>query len=169
MKQNVLKLTALTLLINLGFRNNQDQQPQMKHYQKIENPMKVNASTPNLMVENMSQTINYYTQLLGFELIHAAPKQGPLQWAYVKKGKAEFMFQAKESLKAEFEELEAYDQGGALTFFIQVEDTKAWYDELKGKVNILKPYGVTAYNGANEFVIMDLNGFILHFSDIRFD
>lgn len=131
--------------------------------------VQLRAFTPNLMVEDVKQTIAYYTNILGFELLQSAPEKGLLQWAYVKKGNARLMFQSSASLKGEFKELEKYGPGGALTFFLQVSDTKQWFDAIKDKVTIIKPYGITPYNGANEFVFMDINGFILHVSDISFE
>lgn len=87
----------------------------------------------------------------------------------MKKENVKIMFQSSVSLKDEFKELESYDRGGALTFFIQVADTKLWYDKIKDKIRIIKPYGVTSYNGANEFVFMDINGFIMHVSDLTLE
>lgn len=46
-----------------------------------------------------------------------------------------------------------------------VEDLQKWYKAIKDKTNVIKPMHKTFY-GANEFAIMDINGFILTFSDI---
>ena len=75
------------------------------------------------------------------------------------------MFQKDKSIKAEYKELENYEKGGALTLYIQVEDLQKWYKTIKDKANIINPMHKTFY-GANEFAIMDINGFILTFSDI---
>ena len=123
---------------------------------------------PNLMVKDMSETITFYTKVLGFEIILAYPKEGNYEWAYLRKGDANLMFQASKTLKAEFPELNTYNEGGALTLFIQMENVKDLYESIVDKSSIIRPYSVTSYNGANEFVLKDLNGFILHFSDINF-
>lgn len=169
MKRNVIILASLGLMFNFTAYHGQSIQHQMKTDQKATKKMQLTACTPNLMVRDVKKSIDFYTEVLGFELLQSAPKTGPLQWAYVKKGSTHLMFQSEASLKAEFKELDHFVQGGAFTFFIQVKDPEGWYEKVKDKVRILKPYGVTSYNGANEFVMMDINGFILHFSDITFE
>ena len=56
--------------------------------------------------------------------------------------------------------------GGALTIWIQVHNIKEYYSQIKDKVEVINTLGVTEYNGATEFIILDVNGFILHFSDL---
>lgn len=77
------------------------------------------------------------------------------------------MFQSTASLQQEFVQLKGRKMGGALTIWIQVENIKEYYNQIKDKVEVIKPLGVTDYNGATEFVIKDVNGFILHFSDLE--
>lgn len=117
-----------------------------------------------LMVNNVDETLAYYTNI-GFEILYKSPVEGEAYWAYVKKDNVELFFQSKKSLTEEFPELQEYDKGGALTLWFRVENISAWYEAIKDKTKIIRPFGVTPYNGAQEFVIMDLNGFILHFSD----
>lgn len=118
----------------------------------------------NLMVNNVDETLLYYTNI-GFEIIYQSPTKGPAYWAYVRKDNVELFFQSKKSLTDEFPELIAQKQGGALTLWFNVENVSKWYDEIKDKTEVIRPFGITEYNGAKEFVIMDINGFILHFSD----
>jgi len=118
----------------------------------------------NLMVEDVDETLLYYTNL-GFEIVHKSPETGPAYWAFVKKDRVELFFQSKTSLIEEFPELENYEKGGALTLWLQVENISKWYNEIKDKTEVIRPFGITPYNGAKEFVIIDMNGFILHFSD----
>ncbi len=80
-------------------------------------------------------------------------------------GKANCLIQKETSIKSEYKELEDYKNGGALTLYIQVEGLQKWHETIKDKTNVIKPMHKTFY-GANEFAIMDINGFILTFSDI---
>ncbi len=118
----------------------------------------------NLMVENVDMTLEYYTKL-GFKIIHKSPETGSAYWAFVKKDQVELFFQSKTSLTEEFPELENYGKGGALTLWFRVDNVSQWYEEIKDKTEVIRPFGITPYNGAKEFVIIDMNGFILHFSD----
>lgn len=118
----------------------------------------------NLMVNNIEETLKYYSNM-GFMLVHKTPEEGPAYWAYIKKDNIELFFQSKDSLTKEFPELQNQGQGGALTLWFRVDNITDWYEEIKDKTEVIRPFGITEYNGANEFVIKDLNGFILHFSD----
>ena len=127
--------------------------------------MELKSLTPNLMVKNVNETLEYYTNILGFTLLQTVPEKGIFDWGFVKSGNVILMFQKDTSIKAEYKELENYEKGGALTLYIQVEDLQKWYKTIKDKANIINPMHKTFY-GANEFAIMDINGFILTFSDI---
>lgn len=118
----------------------------------------------NLMVNNVDETLMYYMNI-GFEVVHKSPKEGATYWAYVKKDNVDLFFQSKESLSKEFPELQDYVSGGALTLWFSVDNITKWHEEIKDKAHVIRPFGITDYNGAKEFVIMDNNGFILHFSD----
>jgi uncharacterized glyoxalase superfamily protein PhnB len=120
--------------------------------------------TPNLMVPDVNQSLNFYTNLLGFEVLQSVPDSGILQWAFIQSGDVRLMLQKETSIKEEYPELEKHTGGGALTFYIQVEGLEGWYEKLKDKVNVIKPLHKTFY-GANEFSITDPDGFILTFSE----
>lgn len=169
MNQNFVLLYLVAFLPFITFSSEGNRTGNFKTKNITEKPMQLKTLTPNLMVGDVRQTVEFYTKVLGFELLQLLPEKGTAHWAYVQKGSAKLMFQSAESLKAEFSVLESYPQGGAMTLFIQVEDPQKWYEAIKDKADVLKPYGVTPYNGANEFVIRDINGFILHFSDITFE
>lgn len=118
----------------------------------------------NLMVNNVDETLDYYTNI-GFKVVYKSPEEGAAYWAYVKKDNIELFFQSKNSLTKEFPELQNYERGGALTLWFRVENISEWYKQIKDKTEVIRPFGITEYNGANEFVVRDINGFILHFSD----
>jgi uncharacterized glyoxalase superfamily protein PhnB len=135
-------------------------------YNKKEKPntMELKKITPNFMVINLKETVDFYTNVLGFKI-----KSSSTEWTHLKKGDCEIMFQPAKSLLNEFPELLTTKTGGRLTLFIQMENVSEYYTQIKNKATIIRPLGVTKYNGATEFVIQDLNGNILHFSDIVFD
>ena len=73
------------------------------------------------------------------------------------------MFQTRASLGGDVPSLKDLPIGGALTFYIQVDDAEALYTELKDKVAILREPQTTFY-GAREFDCRDCNGYILTFA-----
>lgn len=131
---------------------------------KNNNMTKLESLTPNIMVKDVNATLDYYTNNLGFKLIDTNPESGQFEWGYVMLDNVGMMFQEEKSLKNEYKELEPLKVGGALTFYIRVNDIDSYYNKLHKDINIIKPMNKTFY-GTNEFAIMDLNGFILTFSE----
>ena len=127
--------------------------------------MELKSLTPNLMVTNVNETIDFYIKILNFELLQTVPEEGDLDWGFVKKDEVMLMFQKESSIQEEYPALKGLNTGGALTLYIRVENVLEWYEKIKDQVNLIKPLNKTFY-GANEFAIQDPNGFILTFSDI---
>lgn len=130
--------------------------------------------TTNMMVENVNSTVDFYGNVLGFEFVMGVPEDSqeivtarqnnqPLVFAIMKCGNVEMMFQAKKSLSKEIPEFSGMEICGSLTFYIDVEDVKGLYAELKDKVTIIKDMHTTFY-GKQEFYIRDCNGYILAFA-----
>jgi len=130
--------------------------------------------TTNMMVEDVSRTVDFYSEVLGFELVMGVPENSQeivttrqkgqaLGFAIMKCGNIEMMFQSKQSLAKEVPEFEDMEIGGALTFYIEVQDVKGLYAKLKDKVTIVKDIQTTFY-GKQEFYIRDCNGYILTFA-----
>lgn len=127
--------------------------------------MKLESLTPNLMVEDVTKTIEFYTDVLDFEVIQTVPEEGDLDWGFVRKDEVFLMFQKESSIKDEYPELKDQEKGGALTLYIKVDDLEHLFHSIKDEVNLIKEKHETFY-GANEFAIQDPNGFIITFSDI---
>ncbi len=125
---------------------------------------KLESLTPNIMVKDVNATLNYYIHKLDFKLIDVNPESGQYEWGYVMFDNVGFMFQEEKSLKNEYKELEPLNIGGSLTFYIRVKNIHTYYREISNKVTVVKSMNKTFY-GTNEFAIIDINGFILTFSE----
>ncbi len=125
---------------------------------------KLESLTPNIMVQDVNATLDYYTTKLGFTIVDTNPESGQYEWGYVMLDNVGIMFQEEQSLKAEYKEIEPLKVGGALTFYIRVKDINNYLEQLPKDINFVKPLNRTFY-GTNEFALMDLNGFILTFSE----
>ena len=130
--------------------------------------------TTNMMVEDVNRTVDFYSEVLGFdflmgvpegsqEIVTAKQKEQALGFAMVKCGNVEMMFQAKKSLTREIPEFDGAKIGGSLTFYMEVENIKELYEELQGKVTIIRDLQTTFY-GMREFYIRDCNGYVLTFA-----
>jgi uncharacterized glyoxalase superfamily protein PhnB len=78
-------------------------------------------------------------------------------------GNVVFMFQSFASLGDELPETNR-TSGGSLLLYIQVNNIRAFFDEISTKVRILKGLEKTFY-GATEFSILDNNSFVLTFAE----
>ena len=131
---------------------------------KNNNMTKLESLTPNIMVKDVNATLEFYKNKLGFKLIDTNPESGEYEWGYVMLDNVGMMFQEEKSLKTEYKEIESLKVGGALTFYIRIKDINNYYNQIPKDVSIIKTINKTFY-GTNEFAIMDLNGYILTFSE----
>ncbi len=116
------------------------------------------------MVDSVNDTIEYYSEILGFELTMTVPKAGKYNWAMMKCGNVEIMFQERINLINEYPVLGDRTSGSGLTIYIRVVDVEALYNEIKEKVRLVSDLHKTFYH-TMEFAIMDINGFVITFSN----
>jgi uncharacterized glyoxalase superfamily protein PhnB len=119
--------------------------------------------SPNIFVTDINATISFYN-LLGFDLAISVPEEGPdLVWAMMVKGNVSFMFQTFDSLANEFPEISRTD-GASLLLYIKLKGIRAFFEDIKDKVTVLKGLEKTFY-GATEFSILDINNYVLTFAE----
>ena len=120
--------------------------------------------TPNLMVEDVGQSIAFYRDVLGFTLEQTVPEAAPFVWASMKAGDVEVMFQSRASLAEDLPDLADRPIGGSLTLYIQLTGIVELYERVRGRAAIIQEMHDTFY-GAREFAIRDHNGYILGFAE----
>jgi uncharacterized glyoxalase superfamily protein PhnB len=119
--------------------------------------------SPNIFVKDINATIEFY-KLLGFELVMSVPEEGPeFVWAMMVKGSVSFMFQTFESLAVELPDI-SRSNGGSLLFYIKLHGIRAFFEEIKDQVTVLKELETTFY-GSTEFSIRDVNNYVLTFAE----
>jgi len=121
--------------------------------------------TPNLMVEDVNQTVDFYKNVLGFDLIATVPETGQFNWAMMKQGGVEMQFQLRTSLAEEIPAFKDRSIGGSLTLYIGVEGIEELHGRLKDKVTIVQAMHATFY-GTQEFALQDINGFVISFAEM---
>ena len=121
------------------------------------------SMTPNLMVHDVNKTIDFYRDVLGFEFVASVPDSGQFDWAMMKHGPVEIMFQSVASLAKDLPAFVKMGPGGAFTLFIKMDDSKGLYGKVKEKVVIVQELTKTFYD-MEEFSIKDLNGYVLTFA-----
>jgi predicted enzyme related to lactoylglutathione lyase len=118
---------------------------------------------PNLMVKDVNKTVNFYKNVLGFNVLATVPESSPFVFAIVNANNIIISFQEEKSIKEEYPQLEKFPQGGCLTLYIHVTDVKGLYEKVKGKTTIAKEMHKTL-QGSTDFAIEDCNGYILTFA-----
>ena len=118
--------------------------------------------SPNIFVKDMNQTIEFY-KMLGFELIMNVPEKTPFDWAMMKNGNVNFMFQTFASIGDTLPDISRND-GGSLLLYIQIKNIRNFFESVKDKVTIITPLE-KAFYGATEFSLKDNNGYVLTFAE----
>lgn len=119
---------------------------------------------PNLIVEDVNRSVDFYTQELGFTMVASVPESGTYNWAMVVSGGATIMFQTHKSIKEDVPELNIRTGAAAATFYIKVKGLDDLFNTVKKSVRIALPMRTTFY-GAREFAIQDPDGNILMFAE----
>lgn len=124
--------------------------------------MRIESLTPNLKVENVKNTIEFYKEILQFQAVAILPEHEPI-WALLQKENITLMLQQSKSFDSEGFSTEKVI-GGSFFFYIKISQLDEFYLQIKNKVKIRKNPHVTSYN-MKEFAIEDCNGYILVFAE----
>ncbi|WP_370899286.1 VOC family protein [Chryseobacterium gossypii] len=108
---------------------------------------------PVLWTENLDDSIGFYMQILGFELLE---RNDRWQWASLKKDEVQIML----SKPNEHENLNGICFTGS--FYFNVDHVDDLWEDLKTKAKIC--YEIETFDwGMREFAVYDNNGYILQF------
>ena len=115
--------------------------------------MKITELRPMLWTENLQETIDFYTEILGFTCGETNEDWG---WATLWTGDTAIML-ARPNRHTPFEKPVFT---GSLYF--TTDDVEAYWTQLKDKANVA--YGIENFEyGMREFAVYDNNGYLLQF------
>jgi len=137
--------------------------------------MKLKKLTPNFAVQDIKKTVLFYQDVLGFKLEMAEPEdkngiENELNenknyvYAMMSRDGVELMFQRTDSIGEDIPPLKGITQGASVSFYMEVEDVEALYQEMKSQADVVIELK-TAWYGMKEFYIKDCNGYILGFAE----
>jgi catechol 2,3-dioxygenase-like lactoylglutathione lyase family enzyme len=126
-------------------------------------PHHLKRVTPNLIVSGVGRSAAFYRDVLGFAVERTVPDQAPFVLAIVKSGGVEIFLNAPGPANEEYPAFMDRPIGGTLTLFIEVDDIRASYAELKDGVQIVMPLE-TKWYGVTEFAFFDPDGYIITFA-----
>lgn len=145
-----------------------------KNFDNLKNKIMFKKLTPNLMVKDVSESVKFYTEILGFTLNMAVAKDSQkienkveegkdYVYAMVSRDEVFFMLMEKKVFEADLEMLKGKEIGASLSFYIDVDNLDEIYSSIKDKIKIVKDLHTTWY-GMREFYIKDTDGYILCFA-----
>ena len=137
--------------------------------------MELKKLAPNFAVQDIEKTVAFYRDVLGFKLEMAVPedKSGVEQelgekkkyiYAMMSRDGVGVMFQRTDSIGEDVPPLKGVPIGASVSFYIEVEDINALYQEMKSKAEVVKELE-TVWYGMQEFYVKDCNGYILGFAE----
>ena len=127
-------------------------------------PYDLKKLTPNLIVSDVSRSLAFYRDVLGFAPGMKVPDEPPYVFASVTSGPVEIFLNAPEPAIAEYPALKGKPLGGTLTLFIEVAGVRRLHDAVKDRVTIVMPLE-TKWYGLTEFAIEDPDGYLITFAE----
>ena len=125
--------------------------------------MKALQLIPELLVENMPKTIQFYEDVLGFKTEIAFPEKKPV-FVQIVRDNVRIMLYVRSEFENEIPLLKGMNMGGSVLLYIKVDKLEPFYQKIKEKVTIVQTLHKTAY-GMLECTIEDCNGYIIVFSE----
>lgn len=137
--------------------------------------MKISKLSPNFEVSDIKKTVAFYSENFGFKLVMVVPEsQDGIEqaltedkeyvYAMMQKDNVEFMFQRSDTFKNDVIFSKELTIGATVSFYMDVEGIKEFYETLKSK-NLQITELKTTWYGMQEFYLKDLNGYILGFAE----
>lgn len=120
--------------------------------------------TPNLILVDVSRSLAFYADTLGFSRGMTVPDAEPFVFGSVTAGAIEIFFNDQREAAKEYPDLAARPIGASGTLFIEVQGIETYYDSIKDRVTVTVPL-FTQWYGMKEFVIADPDGYVITFAE----
>jgi uncharacterized glyoxalase superfamily protein PhnB len=114
---------------------------------------------PSLQARDMRETIDFYTNVLGFTLDATEPEDNPT-WCAMHSGNARMMWSAIGSDEALAPSYDSPALSGRIYFY--PDDVEQAWQAVKDRAEVVEPPFITHYD-MREFTIRDPNGYLLAF------
>lgn len=125
--------------------------------------MKILQMIPELLVEDMSLTVQFYKEILGFTPEIVFPEKDPI-FVQMKWDEIRIMLYARSDFEKEIPSLKKIKMGGTVLLYIKMEKVEDLYKKIQKKITIIQSLHKTDY-GALEFTMEDCNGYLITFSE----
>ena len=125
--------------------------------------MKVSEIILELMVKDVEETLSFYQDILGFELLaNEVDADGRIYWAKLQFNNFLISFKDEKRLKEESEFMRGRQIGGGIAICIVVDDINTIHNDYSKKFRMLDHPHITPC-GATQFSIQDNSGYVITF------
>jgi len=120
--------------------------------------------TPNLVVRDMSKSLAFYRDLLGFKVAMNVPEAEPFVFAGLDRdGVPVFLNDVRATLD-DHPDMATVPPGGTATLFFDITGVDELHDQIKSKTKIVMPLK-TQFYGMREFSVKDPDGHLITFAE----
>ncbi len=125
-------------------------------------------------MRDVKETVDFYVENLGFNLVMAVPEsqdgvhekmeqEKDYVYAMVMRDDVQMMFQRRDSFKEDIPFVNQKDPLATVSFYMEVEGLEEFHGLLDGK-RVDKTEIRTTWYGMKEFYVEDINGYVLGFA-----
>jgi uncharacterized glyoxalase superfamily protein PhnB len=131
--------------------------------------MKFSDVTPNLVVTDVSRSLEFYRDVLGFTLVTTVPDGAPFAFAWMQRDGVSVFLNARDAVVKENAELGGRPIGGSNAMFIALEagsvaeGVDAMRAAVAGRARIIMELKNQFY-GMREFGLEDPDGYVIFFA-----
>ncbi len=123
--------------------------------------MKVTEILLELMVKDVDASVQFYQQVLGFEVLASEQtNDGATYWAKLKLNNFVLSFKEEQRLKNEEASFRGLEVGGSMAICFQVQDLEAYHGQVHTQCQLLNHPHLTPC-GATQFSMRDNSGYII--------
>lgn len=128
--------------------------------------MQLNQLVPELVVDDVNASIEFYTRKLGFEVVLKVPEEGKPVWAELKNGETSLMLQETKETFGEIPLISDRKTGGTTLLVFRLvtsQQVRQIWSSLSTNSQVVLPLRETDY-GTVEFGITDPDGYVIIFA-----
>jgi len=117
---------------------------------------------PHLFVNSVTDSIDFYRNVLGFEPIYIQTEDEESNFAILKNKNVQIMVGANEKLFRYAPEFKNKPLVNCSILYFEMDEVKDYYERVKDNVDLVRGLHETWYN-TKEFWVKDCNGYLLAF------
>jgi uncharacterized glyoxalase superfamily protein PhnB len=122
-------------------------------------------AVPNVLVADMTKSIAFYRDVLGFEQTMTVPEEAPFVFVGLQRGDVEIFLNDAATAQRDFPPLAGRALGGTNTIYVKLEGgLEAYHEQVRARTPLAMPFTRQPY-GMTEFAVTDPDGYVIFFAE----